>query len=59
MFNFLKFTVMMIFIGIILIFLGIAVYIKGGTRHKYTDWLRTLGSLLIMAGGFIIGNYNK
>ena len=50
---------MMILIGIILIFLGITVYIKGGTRHKYTDWLRTLGSLLIMAGGFIIGNYNK
>lgn len=49
---------MMIFIGIILIFLGIIVYIKGGVRHKYTNWLRTLGSLLIMTGGFIIGNAN-
>ena len=33
----------MILIGIILIFLGIVVYIKGGTRKKYTDWLHTLG----------------
>lgn len=49
---------MMILIGIILIFLGTGVYIKGGTRHRYTDWLRTLGSLLIMAGGLIIGNAN-
>ena len=46
---------MMIFIGIILIFLGMYIYIPDSTRCKSNIWLSILGFLMMMTGGIIIG----
>ena len=46
---------MMIFIGIILIFLGVVVYWVNNEREVSNDWLCMLGSLLAMTGGLMIG----
>ena len=55
MFNFLKFTIMMILIGIILIFLGIGVYMINNERRVSNDWLCMIGFLLLIAGALMIG----
>ena len=55
MFNFLKFTIMMILIGIILIFLGIGAYMTNNERLVSNDWLCMIGSLLLIAGALMIG----
>ena len=55
MFNFLKFTIMMILIGIILIFLGIGVYMINNERRVSNDWLCMIGFLLLMSGALMIG----
>ena len=46
---------MMIFIGIILIFLGMGVYMINNERRVSNDWLCMLGFLLLMAGALMIG----
>ena len=46
---------MMIFIGIILIFLGIGVYMINNERRVSNDWLCMIGSLLLIAGALMIG----
>ena len=46
---------MMIFAGIILIFLGIGVYMINNERRVSNDWLWMIGFLLIMTGGLMIG----
>ena len=55
MFNFLKFTIMMILIGIILIFLGMGAYMINNSRLVSNDWLCMIGSLLLIAGALMIG----
>ena len=55
MFNFLKFTIMMILIGIILIFLGMGAYMTNNERLVSNDWLCMIGSLLLIAGALMIG----
>ena len=55
MFNFLKFTIRMILIGIILIFLGIGAYMTNNERLVSNDWLCMIGSLLLIAGALMIG----
>ena len=55
MFNFLKFMIMMILIGIILIFLGIGAYMTNNERLVSNDWLCMIGSLLLIAGALMIG----
>ena len=55
MFNFLKFTIMMILIGIILIFLGIGAYMINNSRLVSNDWLCMIGFLLLIAGALMIG----
>lgn len=54
MFNF-KFTIMMILIGIILIFLGMGAYMTNNERLVSNDWLCMIGSLLLIAGALMIG----
>ena len=46
---------MMIFAGIILIFLGIGVYVANSEREISNDCLCMLGFLLLMAGALMIG----
>ena len=46
---------MMILIGIILIFLGIAVYMINNERRVSNDWLCMIGFLLLMSGALMIG----
>ena len=46
---------MMIFIGIILIFLGIAVYMINNERRVSNDWLCMIGFLTMMTGALMIG----
>ena len=46
---------MMIFIGIILIFLGMSFYMINNERHVSNDWLCMIGFLLLMAGALMIG----
>ena len=48
---------MMILIGIILIFLGIGAYMINDEREISNDRLCMLGFLLIMTGGFMIGEW--
>ena len=55
MFNFLKFTIMMILIGIILIFLGMGAYMTNNEKLVSNDWLCMIGSLLLIAGALMIG----
>ncbi len=55
MFNFLKFTIMMILIGIILIFLGMGAYMINNSRLVSNDWLCMIGFLLLIAGALMIG----
>ena len=55
MFNFLKFTIMMILIGIILILLGMGAYMTNNERLVSNDWLCMIGSLLLIAGALMIG----
>ena len=55
MFNFLKFMIMMILIGIILIFLGMGAYMTNNERLVSNDWLCMIGSLLLIAGALMIG----
>ena len=46
---------MMIFIGIILIFLGIGVYMINNERCVSNDWLCMIGCLLLISGALMIG----
>ena len=46
---------MMIFIGIILIFLGMGAYMINNSRLVSNDWLCMIGSLLLIAGALMIG----
>lgn len=46
---------MMIFAGIILIFLGIGVYVANSEREISNDCLCMLGFLLLIAGALMIG----
>ena len=46
---------MMIFIGIILIFLGIGVYMINNERCVSNDWLCMIGCLLLIYGALMIG----
>lgn len=55
MFNFLKFTIMMILIGIILILLGMGAYMINNERFVSNDWLCMIGFLLLIAGALMIG----
>ena len=55
MFNFLKFTIMMILIGIILIFLGMGAYMINNERRVSNDWLCMIGCLLLITGALMIG----
>lgn len=55
MFNFLKFMIMMILIGIILIFLGMSFYMINNERRISNDWLCMIGFLLLMIGALMIG----
>lgn len=55
MYNILKFTIMYIIIGIILIFVGIGVYSAADRNGVANDWLCMLGFLLMMTGGLMIG----
>ena len=45
----------MIFIGIILIFLGMSFYMINNERRISNDWLCMIGFLLLMAGALMIG----
>ena len=55
MFNFLKFTIMMILIGIILIFLGIGFYSTANRNDITNEWMCMLGFLTMMSGALMIG----
>lgn len=46
---------MMIFIGIILIFLGMGAYMINNSRLVSNDWLCMIGFLLLIAGALMIG----
>ena len=46
---------MMIFIGIILIFLGIGFYLTADRNGITNEWLCMIGFLLLMAGALMIG----
>lgn len=46
---------MMIFIGIILIFLGMGFYMINNERRISNDWLCMIGFLLLIAGALMIG----
>ena len=46
---------MMIFIGIILIFLGICVYMINNERRVSNDWLCMIGCVLLITGALMVG----